>query len=178
MKLLALFRGINVAGHNIIKMAELKRLFETLGYNNVSTYIQSGNVVFSSSSKNTEKHKKAIETGVEETFGCKVSIFVYTFQELETAIEALPFTDSNGYDTSKSYISFTDSKTTLDCSPLQSLLAKDDELACVGNVIYFYCPGQYGKTKMSNSGIEKKLKVSATTRNYNTALTLLNMMSQ
>lgn len=87
---LALLRGINVGGNNIIKMADLKTCFEELGLADVATYIQSGNVIFKSAEKDKAKLTKRIEAGLSERFGYEARVAVFSQGQLKQAVEGAP----------------------------------------------------------------------------------------
>jgi len=87
----ALVRGINVGGHSVIKMADLRERLASLGVDDVTTYIQSGNVLFSSPETNSEKVTAAIESALRAALGQPVTAFVKTRAELELAAAANPF---------------------------------------------------------------------------------------
>lgn len=90
MRYLALLRGINVGGNNLIKMVALKACFESLGFKDVVTFIQSGNVVFSSSERGTEALCVKIETALSKTFGYVASVVLLTHSELERIVRSAP----------------------------------------------------------------------------------------
>ena len=177
-KYISLLRGINVSGHKIIKMTELKELYESLNFTNVTTYIQSGNVVFCSPEKDIKKIQKLIEQKIEEVYKFFVPTLVLTENKLKKIISKLPF-ELNEIDTSKLCFVF------LDAAPKKSLvdsiyhLNTDAENFIVkGDVIYFYCLIGFGKTKLSNNFFENKLKVHATTRNWKTTDKLAGMIKE
>lgn len=87
---LALLRGINVGGNNIIKMVDLKACFESMGFSDVRTYIQSGNVLFKSAEKNVEKLTKEIEEKLSEKFSYKSVVVVVTGEQLKEVVEKAP----------------------------------------------------------------------------------------
>lgn len=87
---LALLRGINVGGNNIIKMAELKACFESMGLTDVITYIQSGNVIFKSAEKDNAKLTKKIEAGLSKTFNYKARLVVISHKQLKQAVKESP----------------------------------------------------------------------------------------
>ncbi|MHB1483075.1 MAG: DUF1697 domain-containing protein [Saccharofermentanales bacterium] len=90
---IAFLRGINVGGKNIIKMSDLKCLFESLKYINVETYIQSGNVIFESD-QNENIIRKSIESEIEKIFGFSVSVILRSVDELENLVKSLPFSNA------------------------------------------------------------------------------------
>ena len=87
---LALLRGINVGGNNIIKMADLKACFENMGFTEVVTFIQSGNVLFRSAEKDKTKLTKKIEQGLSERFSYKSRLVVVAHKELKKAVVEAP----------------------------------------------------------------------------------------
>lgn len=87
---LALLRGINVGGNNIIQMADLKTCFESMGLTEVLTYIQSGNVLFKSAETDKAKLTKKIEAGLTERFRFKARLVVITHKQLKQAVEEAP----------------------------------------------------------------------------------------
>src|SRR6185369_12061855 len=91
-KYVAFLRAINVGGHTIIKMTDLKRIFESLGLGNVQTYIQSGNVIFESGEADTASLEKQIENQVEQATGYKTKLFVRTIREVQAIANKNPFT--------------------------------------------------------------------------------------
>src|SRR5215208_5839263 len=91
-KYIAFLRAINVGGHAIIKMTDLKQLFESLGMENVQTYIQSGNVIFESDEEDTVSMEKLIEDQVEKAMGHKTRLFVRTLQEVQLIAKKSPLT--------------------------------------------------------------------------------------
>ncbi|HEY3476743.1 MAG TPA: DUF1697 domain-containing protein, partial [Anaerolineales bacterium] len=92
MKYVAFLRGINVGGHAIIKMADLKQIFESLELDDVQTYIQSGNVIFQSDEKDADLLAKQIERQLEKATGHKIQLFVRTLREVQTIASKSTFT--------------------------------------------------------------------------------------
>ena len=173
---IALLRGINVSGHKLIKMSDLKLLFENCGFENVTTYIQSGNVVFSSSILKKEEIKKCIEITIENTFNFDVTTLILDAEELIQAKENHPFLKNNPLETKAIYFIFLD-----DCpnseliNNLNTLNQETEFFKITDKVIYCFYPNGYGDSKWHNVFFEKKLKVSCTTRNYNTMLKLCEL---
>lgn len=173
----ALLRGINVSGHNKIKMADLLQLFLEKGFNNVQTYIQSGNVVFKSNLLENSKIEQIIQEGILSQFNLNVPVLVISKKQLITIFEENPFTKKEKIDITKLHV------TLLNNFPELTAIQKTNELNIYGkdqfNVlkkrIYLYCPTGYGKTKLTNSFFEKKLNVSATTRNWKTITKLVEL---
>lgn len=169
---IALLRGINVGGHRKIKMADLRALLEELNFSNVQTYIQSGNVVFSSKeSKNycTER----IYKGIEENFGFEVPPLLLESQELQEILQSSPFslaTQKDAYYTILSKI-----PTSNFVKDFESISYPDEEIHLLKRCVYFHTSKGMGKTKYSNNLAERILKVPATTRNHRTLNKLIEM---
>jgi uncharacterized protein (DUF1697 family) len=176
---LALFRGINVSGKKIIKMEDLRKLMEAAGYGNVKTFIQSGNVIFTSSQRSKEKLAKAIEKLIVEQYGFDVTVFVIDKKDLEKAINNNPFAEDRipeDAGTKKIYVTFM-SEIPKDegMEKLRQAPIGDDIIALHEDVLYFKLALGAAHSKLSNSLIESKLKLKATTRNWNTTLKLLEL---
>ncbi len=100
---ISILRGINVSGKNIIKMADLKQLYETLGFMEVQTYIQSGNVIFRTKEQNIITIEKTIKEHIITHFGYDIPVLVIKSEKLKKIVETLPFTD---IDTTKLHVTF------------------------------------------------------------------------
>jgi uncharacterized protein (DUF1697 family) len=170
-KQIALLRGINVGGHKKILMADLKSLFEALGFKDVVTYIQSGNVVFSSSNEDDVSVK--ISEGIREKYGWDVPVLIKTASEIESILSNCPFSEEKKM---KSYfILFNKTPFDKNIEDVARLSYPDEELEITPMCLYFFCAMGYGRIKMNMNLIEKKLKVKATSRNYRTLVKLLEL---
>jgi uncharacterized protein (DUF1697 family) len=173
---ISILRGINVSGHKMIKMKALQELYETLGFCNVKTYIQSGNVIFASVPMETGKLEKLISEGIMQLFGFEVPVIVMERGALKNVSANNLFISKRGEDITKLHVTF------LSMEPEKNLVDKirkeeyfPDEFYTKGRAVYLYCPQGYGNTKLSNTFFEKKLQVQATTRNWKTVLELVKM---
>ena len=176
---IALLRGINVSGHKLIKMSELKTLFESCGFSNVSTYIQSGNVVFSSTISDKENLKNTIETALKNTFGFDVYTIILSKEELNTAGKNHSYLVKNADNLKSIYYSFFDEPINQELLNDIISLSQETEFFTIGeNVIYCFYPNGYGNSKWNNVFFEKKLKINCTTRNYNTINKLIELSNQ
>lgn len=172
----AMLRGINVSGKNTIKMSDLQALFVGLGHTDVITYIQSGNVVFRSSAKTAAALESAIERRIERELGFKVPVVIRTKPELAKVIAANPF---GGLDISKVHVTFLAQKP--DAALVRVLAdhqSPPDEFRIVAREVYLYCPEGSGNSKLNNAFWERKLKVRATARNWNTVTKLLDLAAK
>ena len=171
-KYIALLRGINVSGQKKIKMTELKSLLEKLDFQNVETYIQSGNIIFSSKENSVKTLKRKISAGIKNKFGFEVHTFVITSKEIKDVLINNPFVKKNR-DIERLYATFLSEQPLKE--KIQNLNSSDfspEEYQIVGNIIYLHLPNGAGKAKLNNNFFENKLKVNATTRNWKTINTL------
>lgn len=175
---LSILRGINVSGQKKISMLSLKKLYESIGFKNVRTYIQSGNVVFdTTNTTNIESLIDVIEKNIKTTFGFDVPVQIRTNIDLVTTIQNNPFLIEETIQIEKLHVTFL--KKYADevlCSKLQSENFLPDRFVILEKEVFLYCPNGYGNTKLTNSFFERKLKVSATTRNWRTVNALAEIM--
>jgi len=171
---IALLRGINVSGHKKIKMPELKTMFETLGFTNVRTYIQSGNVVFES--ETPEELESKISAKIQEIFGFEVSVICRTKVETKQVVKRNPYAEMLGFEAEKLYVTFLQNPPSEEKMEALKALSFEPEMYSVsGKEIFVYCFNGYSKTKLENSLFERKLKVISSTRNWRTINKLIEM---
>lgn len=177
---LALLRGINVSGKKIIKMEEFRNLMESVGYGNVKTYIQSGNVIFESDGKSKIKIAASIEALIEGHYGFDVKVFVLDIKDIEKAIDNNPFVSKRqpeGAGSKKLYVTFLSEKPSNEkMQNLREAPIGHDLIEVVDDVLYFKLESKASESKLSNNLIESRLKLKATTRNWNTTLKLFEML--
>jgi len=177
--LISLLRGINVSGQNRIRMPELKRLYETLEFFNVVTYIQSGNVVFDCVEEDRAKIMLKIETGITQVFEISVKVILRDKKSIKQIIDRNPFRKQMAKFPEKFHITFlSNSPIELAITSLPHPVGSSDEFVEYDKEIYLYCPNGYGRTKFSNTFFERKLGVSATTRNWKTVNALYEIAKQ
>jgi len=177
-KYLALLRGINVGGHKKILMADLRELFESIGFSGVKSYIQSGNVVFNSEIEDETELHRMIEFAIENKFEFRVPIRIRTADQMLQVMEKMPFTGSDFLDeSSKIAITFLAMQPSeAQILELDKFVFAPEKLIVSGREAYSHCPGGFARTKLTNGVIEKKLGVSATSRNLKTFLKLLDLL--
>lgn len=180
MRFISILRGINVSGQKKIKMADLTSLYELLSFRNVVTYIQSGNVIFDAESKDKAVLKARIEETIEARYKFHVPVEIRTNGEIENIIKNSPFGSIDLVeDGTKVLVTFLSSKPEGGkVSELQKYVAAPEKLCVKGKEVYLYCPNGYGKSKLSNTFLERKLGVAATTRNWKTVHKLYELSSQ
>jgi len=166
---IALLRGINVGGHKKTPMAEKSGLI------NVKTYIQSGNVVFQSKEKKASKLKDLIKNAIVKHFGFEVPIFVKRPSEIQSIIDACPFSKEEKLLSYFTLLQDTPSTDLVD--HVRDIKYPNEVFVITSDCIYFYSAAGYGNAKYNNSFFEKKLKVSMTARNYRTMIKLIEMAS-
>ncbi len=174
----ALFRGINVGGHHMVRMDELKALHESLGLQDVITYIQSGNVVFTSDDADVDasQHSKQIEDGFAQKFGFQVRVIVRTLAEFQELIARSPFQDQAMKESKWIVVLFLTTRPERALlEDLQRTYVGPEELCLIGQELYIYYADSVGRSKLPLTLIEKKLKTVGTGRNWNTLLQLLQL---
>ncbi len=173
---IALLRGINVSGQKKIPMDELRESLSNSGLENVQTYIQSGNMIFQSSEEKKSDLETKIHNAIKSYFGFDVPVLVLTPDKLNEIFNNSPFPQS---EKEKSYFMFLYEKPdeTL-VSEVSQLNYPNEEFIITDNSVYFYCATGYGKAKCSNNFFERKLKVTATARNYKTMVKLLSLSAE
>jgi len=172
---IALFRGINVGGNNIIPMKDLVKIFEGMGFTDVKTYIQSGNVVFRSASLKKDKTAKEISLRISKSHGFVPKVIILEISELKKAIDKNPFQTSEG--TALHFFFLESQPEKPDLKALSEAKIKSEEFKLVQNIFYLFAPDGIGRSKLANI-VEKKLGVPATARNWNTISKLIGMAEQ
>ena len=173
---IALLRGINVGGHRKVPMVELRQLMTDLGFEQVKTYIQSGNIIFKSPVENTAELALRIQNGILERFGFEVPVICLTAETLQQAVKNNPFA-TEATPLTQLHLSFLNKVPEKSLAEaLQEIDLSPDQFHLQNTFIYLNIPGKYHKTKLSNALFEKKLKVSATTRNWKTVMKLSELL--
>lgn len=175
---LALLRGINVSGHNMMKMDALKTMLENIGFQNVRTYLQSGNV-FIDSEEDASKVGFMIKQEIFKVFGHEVPVVVISKDDLESCFSSNPFLKEKDADIKKLYVAFVSTALKKEnINDLKISQFKPDEASIDENRIFIKYAVGAGKTRFDQKYIEKKLNVTATIRNWNTVTNLLNIYSE
>jgi uncharacterized protein (DUF1697 family) len=173
---IAMLRGINVSGKNMIKMPALIASVEKIGFQNVRAYLQSGNLVFESKEQELVDFERNINAEIAHSFGLEVPVLVLSHPDMLRVRDENPFLKLGTVDESKIYVTFladVPDKTSID--KIDDAKYAPDEFIVDGKVIYLFCPDGYGRTKLTNNFFESKLKITATTRNWNTVNKLVEM---
>lgn len=170
---IALLRGINVSGQNPVRMAELQASFTAMGFTDVKTYMQSGNVVFSAAKAEEGKLAARIQKRISQDLGLEIPVLVMSAGELAVIAASNPLWTGPGADERLFHCTFLFLPVASGSFDMLSLPAAEGERAVLaGKVILLHCPHGYGKTRLNNAYFERALKVPATTRNWRTVLAL------
>ena len=175
-KYVALLRGINVSGQKKIKMAELREQLKSCGFENIESYIQSGNILFYSVESDKTNLQKLISGQIKSDYGFEVETLVVDPAQLKEWTENNPFIKRGDCDLSKVYYTMLKEDPSADrLKILNDVSYPPEEFIISGRMVYLYSPERAGRAKLSNNFIESKLKVPATTRNHKTMLKLYEM---
>jgi uncharacterized protein (DUF1697 family) len=173
---LALLRGINVSGHKMINMVALKKALEGIGFVNVVTYIQSGNVFVDTEEESPAKVGFLIKQEIFKVFGHDVPVIVIGKEDLQACLDRNLFLNEAEIDLKKLYVSFISSELPNNMiTQLNLNFIKPDEIQLDGKRIYLKYDVSPAKTRLDNKWIEKSMNVVSTTRNWNTVNKLLEM---
>ncbi len=177
-KYIAMLRGINVSGQKLIKMADLRESMTQLGLEEVSTYVQSGNILFNARESDLSVLADKIEKQIKKDFTFDVPCLVRSANYFKKVLTNNDFLQQ-GKEEKRCYVTF------LEEDPDPMLVQKIDPNQYVpeafiikGDLVYFYSPEGYGKAKMNNNFFEQKLKLKATTRNWNSVNKLFELATQ
>jgi len=174
VRCIALLRGINVSGRKTALMTDVKRAFESLSFENVRTYAQSGNVIFDCRRAEKAQIAACVEEKLRETFGFSTHVLIRTQGDLEKIIENNPLVDISGLGPEKLYVTFLAARPDETVvSTLDIKLDPGEKFVIAGTEVYLYCPNGYARTALNNAMFETKLKTVATTRNWKTINKLL-----
>jgi uncharacterized protein (DUF1697 family) len=173
---ISMLRGINVSGRNIIKMDRLKSLYQSLGFDEVSTYIQSGNVMFSTKNQTPKVLEEMISSAIATAFGFEVPVMILDRNSLAQIIQNNPFSEDDDKDEAFFHVTFlADEPVSFDQEAILAKKQADEAIVFTPKAIYLYCPNGYGNTKLNNNFLEHQLNLKATTRNWKTTCMLLNI---
>jgi uncharacterized protein (DUF1697 family) len=173
---ICLLRGVNVGGHNKIKMEALRALCESLKLRDACTYVQSGNVVFRTNEKDMRKLALRLEDALEKSLGFRPPVILRTTSELREVVAKNPFARRTDIEPGKLLVNF------LPGDPgdegrerVRQMKIAPEELRIEGRELYIHFPNGQGKSKLPQAAIDKALKMSGTGRNWNSVTKLLEM---
>ena len=171
----ALLRGINLGGKNRLPMKDLAAMFTDAGCGSVSTYIQSGNVVFEAPAALARLLPSLIEKSIADRFGYQVPVVTRTGSELRRIVRGNPFLRS-GADPGTLHVAFlADAPAAARVKALDAGRSAPDAFAVRGREIFLHCPNGFARTRLTNAYFDSKLGTTSTVRNWNTVVTLLDL---
>ena len=171
----ALLRGINVGGRNLLPMTDLAGLFEEAGCAGVRTYIQSGNVLFTASRARAEKLPGLIASGIADRFGYQVPVLLRTAADLGETIRQNPFLEAGASENWLHVLFLADQPDAGRVAALDPLRSPPDAYAVRGREIYLRLPNGGAKTKLTNAYFDSRLATISTVRNWRTVLKLFEL---
>lgn len=177
--LISMLRGVNLGGHNKIKMDALRALYEALKFEDPRTYVQSGNVIFRTREKNSAALAKKIQDAIERKFGFRPAIILRTPDEMRQAMAATPFAASRNLEPGKILVTFLAGEPGPEAeATLDGFKSYPEELHLKGRELYIYFPDGAGKSKLPWSQVEKLLKTTGTARNWNSVTKMFAMAEE
>lgn len=169
-------RGINVGGQKKVPMSELRLLLMDIGLHNVKTYIQSGNIIFDSNVGSVEDLNVLIGKSIFGRFGFKVPVLLKSIIEVVDILDKNPYGDQEDLDANKVYFVLLFTKPTKESViVLEQEEYVNEKFKIAKDCVYLCCGQGYGKAKLNNNLVERKLQVEATTRNYRTMKKMMDL---
>jgi uncharacterized protein (DUF1697 family) len=174
--IISMLRGVNVGGHNKIKMEALRALYESLKLREAQTYVQSGNVIFRTDEWDLARLAKRIEDGIEKKFGFRPDVILRTAAEMREVVARNPFAKRRGIEPGKLLVSFLASDPEEEGrAKVRQMKCDPEEMRIEGREIYIYFPNGAGRSKLNWAGLGKMLRTTATGRNWNSVTKMLEM---
>ena len=171
-----MLRGVNVGGHNLIKMDALRACFEGMKLRDPQTYVQSGNVIFGARDQDLPRLARRIEKAIESTFGFRPDVILRTSAEMQGVIKRNPFATRTGLEPGKLVVTFLPEDPGEEArEAVRQIKTAPDELKIDGRELYIYFPNGMGKSKLPWKKIDKVLKMRGTARNWNSVMKMSEM---
>ena len=171
-----MLRGVNVGGHNIIKMEALRELYLSIGLGKPQTYVQSGNVIFTTQREDLAQLAERIENAIEEKFAFRPDVILRTIDELRDVVSRHPFCAEPDFNPSKLIVTFLADFPTAEARDSVEAIDREPELLTIdGREMFVYFQGGMGSTKLPLAIIAKKLKTPGTGRNWNSVTKILEI---
>ena len=173
---ISMLRGVNVGGHHKIRMDALKALYEALGLRDVQTYVQSGNVIFSTRERDIERLAVEIEDSIGQRFGFRSDVVMRTASELRDVVRRNPFATREGIEPAKLLVTFLAQDPGQEArDKVLAIQVEPEELHMETRECYIYFPIGIGQSKLPAAAIAKALKVPGTGRNWNSVTKMLGI---
>jgi uncharacterized protein (DUF1697 family) len=174
--IISMLRGVNVGGHNRIKMDALRALYESLNLRDAETYVQSGNVIFRTEERDAARLAKQIEDGIERKFQFRPVVILRTAAEMRDVVARNPFAKRHGIEPNKLLVTFLASDPGAEArEKVLEVKCHPEELRIHRRELYIYFPNGMGRSKLSSSALEKTLKTPGTGRNWTSVTKMLEM---
>jgi uncharacterized protein (DUF1697 family) len=174
----ALLRGINVGGSAVMKMTDVKKQFEEAGLSDVKTYIQSGNVIFTSPEKDISKISLKLKKQFQKSFNHRGEIFIFTPQELKTAFAHCPFEPEKNEEKQLCHLMFLSDKPGRQyVDKLMAMSGEEYSFAVYDKVLYYAYPREIAGRRR-NINFEKVLGVTGTARSWKVISKLIELSSE
>ena len=174
---IALFRGINVGGNNVLPMKDLVAQLENLGSQNVKTYIQSGNVVFQNKEEDDSLLSNKIRTAIKKSHGFEPQVLLLEVEEIEKAVGSNPFPEAESEPKTLHVLFLASTPKNPDLGALESIKSDRERFALKDGVFYLHAPEGIGRSKLA-ANTEKVLGVAITGRNWRTVRRVVAMAKQ
>jgi uncharacterized protein (DUF1697 family) len=174
---ISFLRAVNMTGHNSLKMTDLTDLFKNLGFKDVESFIQSGNVIFNSSEDLPISDASVkIEKAIFEKFSFTIPVMLRTVPEIKNIFTYNPFLKLDKFDSSKMAVIFLyEEPSEAQIQKVKDIEYPPDQFQIIQREIFIYCPNGFGRTKLYTNFFEKKMHVTGTARNWKTISTILNI---
>ena len=174
---IALLRGINIGGHNILPMKELVTLLEALDLQDVKTYIQSGNVVFRSEEDDPALLSNKISAEIKQRYGFEPHVLLLELEELKETVEANPFPEAESEPKTLHVFFLAAEPANPDLEAITRLKRDSERYSLTGKRFYFFAPDGVGRSKLA-ANVERLLGVPATGRNWRTVCEIKKMAGE
>ncbi len=171
---IALLRGINVGGKNLLPMKNLVALLEELGCSQVKTYIQSGNAVFRSEEQDASLLSNTISGKIKSHHGFQPQVILLTLKEVEKAIAANPFPEAEDEPKTLHLFFLAAPPDDPDLEGLEELRAESERFELTKNVFYLHAPKGIGRSKLA-ANAERLIGVPVTARNWRSIQKIVEM---
>lgn len=173
---ISLLRGVNLGGHNKVKMEELRALYSSLKLRDVQSYIQSGNVIFRTPQQDLASVCASIEGAIAKKFGIKTFVVLRTIAQMRNIVARNPFASEPGVEPNKLVVTFLPCEPGEQaCNKARAIPIKPEVLHILGSELFIHFPNGQGQSKFPWPVLDRTLGTSGTSRNWNSVTKLLEM---
>ena len=174
---IALFRGINVGGNNVLPMKELVARLESIGAQNVKTYIQGGNAVFQSRETNVSLLSNKISAAIKKSHGFEPQVFLLKLEDMEKVVDANPFPEAEPEPKTLHVHFLASMPKNPDFAILESIKSERERFVLKDGVLYLHAPDGIGRSKLA-ANAERLLGIATTGRNWRTVCKVMALAKQ